>query len=70
MSDRRTDLETVRTLLAAAGLDLPDEDLAAVTAGYPDLRARLDAAHAVDLPEGTPPDQVLRPRRPAPRQQR
>lgn len=63
MSDRRTDPETVRTLLAAAGLRLPADDLAAVAAGYPALRARLDAAHAVVLPEATTPDLTLTPRR-------
>lgn len=61
MSNRATDPETVHTLLAAAGLHLPADDLAVIAAGYPALRARLDAAHSLDLPEGTTPDLTLRP---------
>jgi hypothetical protein len=35
--------DTVRALLGAAGLTLPEDELAAVAAGYPALRAELDA---------------------------
>ena len=60
MTDPRTSPATVRTLLRAAGLDLPEDELATVASGYPALRERLDAAHALPL-GGATPDLVLRP---------
>lgn len=59
MNDPRTSPATVRILLMAAGLELPDEELAAVASGYPALRARLDAVHTISL-EGITPDLTLR----------
>ena len=38
---------TVRALVAAAGLAPSDEEMAALIAAYPDLRARMDAMHAL-----------------------
>ena len=55
-----TDLAAVRLLLTAAGLQVPEDELARVAAGYPALRARLDAAYDVPVAEATP-DLVLRP---------
>jgi hypothetical protein len=51
---------TVRTLLSAAGLELPDDELAAVAAGYPAMRAQLDEMFTLPMPREATPDLTLR----------
>ncbi|MEM7273298.1 MAG: hypothetical protein AAF547_09485 [Actinomycetota bacterium] len=41
--------ETVRALLAAAGLQPPDDEIARLAELYPDLRRRIDRFHAIDV---------------------
>lgn len=61
MTDRRSE-ETVRLLLAAAGLAPDDEDVRTLARGYADLRAAVDALHALPLaPDGDEPQPVTRP---------
>lgn len=51
---------TVRTLLSAAGLKLPEDELAAVAAGYPAMRAQLDEMFTLPMPREETPDLSLR----------
>lgn len=44
----------VRTLLSAAGLDLPDEEVANLARSYPDLRAAADALYEPDVDRHAP----------------
>lgn len=60
MSDIRAD-EAVRVLLAAAGLDVPDDERDALVAGYAALREAVDALYAVDPGAADEPQAVFRP---------
>lgn len=51
---------TVRTLLEAAGLTLPDDELAEVAAGYPALRRELDGMFDLPVEREENPDLLLR----------
>ena len=48
------DLSLVRALLAAQGIEPPAEDLAAIAAGYPALRARVESLYTVECGDGDP----------------
>lgn len=46
--------DTVAAMLAAAGLNVPDADLAALSAVYPAVRRRMARIHAVDTGDRLP----------------
>jgi hypothetical protein len=48
------DLALVRALLAAQGIDPPAEDLAAIAAGWPALRARIESLYTVECGDADP----------------
>lgn len=43
-----SDTDVVRTLLETQGLELPDEDLAALVRQYPAMRRRMERMYAID----------------------
>lgn len=53
-------LETVRILLAAAGLTPPDDEVAAIAAGYPALRAQLDRMFELPVAREEEPELSVR----------
>lgn len=48
------DLALVRALLAAQGIEPPAEDLAAIAAAYPALRARIASLYTVECGDADP----------------
>jgi hypothetical protein len=48
------DLALVRALLAAHGIEPPADDLAAIAAAYPFLRARIESLYSVECGDTDP----------------
>lgn len=42
-------LEAVRTLLGAAGIEAPDDDLGSLARVYPGIRRKMERLYAVDV---------------------
>ena len=58
----RDDTEaTVRALVAAAGIEPSEDELATLIAGYPELRSRMDAMHALTEARYESPSLVFDP---------
>jgi hypothetical protein len=53
--------DAVRFLLDAAGLDVPDDERAALAEAYPALREALDALYAVEAGPADEPQATFRP---------
>lgn len=53
--------ETVTALLGAAGITVPDDEKAEFVAGYPALRASLDALYAVPMSHEEEPQLIFSP---------
>ncbi|TAK70223.1 MAG: hypothetical protein EPO13_04515 [Actinomycetota bacterium] len=59
-------LDTVRTLLASAGLSPSPQEQAALAAGYPAFRAMVDRLYDAPLPREDDPLTVFTPADPPP----
>jgi hypothetical protein len=53
--------QAVTTLLAAAGMSVPDDEKAMFVASYPALRASLDALYAVPMSHEEEPQLIFSP---------